>query len=48
MCVFCQQTSRETAHSVSSPDMGQKFLDIKEATKSDDLRARLAFLYNLH
>ena len=32
MCVFCQQTSKKIAHSVSSPDKGQKILDKKERT----------------
>jgi len=36
----------ERLHSVSSPGMGQKFLDIKEITKSDDVHATLAILYN--
>ena len=45
LCVFCQSNDNTAVHSVSSSDMGKKFLAIKEATKSVAVAARLAFIY---
>ena len=46
LCVFCQSDDKTVVHSVTSCDMGRKPLAIKNSSKSEDICARLAFLYN--
>ena len=46
LCIFCQSNDNTAVHCVSSSDMGKKFLAIKESTKSDEVAARLSFIYN--
>lgn len=43
-CVFCQVPGNDEVFAVSSDDMGNKFLQFKLHSKSEDVRARLAFL----
>ena len=44
LCVFCQDQGREQIHEVCSESMGKKFLEIKNCSPSEDVRARLALL----
>ena len=46
LCVFCQSNENTVVHSVSSSDMGKKFLAIKESTKNNEVASRLAFIFN--
>lgn len=44
LCVFCQDEVGEQIHEVCSESMGKKFLEIKNCSSSEDVRARLALL----
>lgn len=46
LCVFCQKDDKSALHSVTSRDMGKKFVAIKASSKSEEIRARLAFINN--
>lgn len=44
LCVFCQYEVGEQIHEVRSESMGKLFLEIKNCSTSEDIRARLALL----
>ena len=47
LCIFCQQVIKDqVAFQVRSDEMGSKFLLIKEMSKDENVRARLAFLHH--
>ena len=44
LCAFCQRDSNAEKFQVRTESMGKKLLQIKELSKDEDIRARLAFL----
>lgn len=47
LCVFCQHSDRSDIHNVRTEDMGRKPFSIKVSSKSDDIRARFAFIHDV-